>query len=82
MTTSKGKEIIDSGWKAAGISDAVKLGSSNLPPIDPFNDIDPILPTEGEMGNQHLLPISDISPEEFNLLCGKMSTVIVTRRCY
>ena len=77
MTTSKDKEIIDSGWKAAGISDAVKLGSSNLPPIDPFNDIDPILPTEGETGNQHLLPISDISPEEFNLLCGKMSTVIV-----
>ena len=30
MTTSKGKEIIDSGWKAAGISDAVKLGSSKL----------------------------------------------------
>ena len=36
-----------------------------------------MLPTEGETGNQHLLPISDISPEEFNLLCGKMSTVIV-----
>ena len=30
MTTSKGKAIIDSGWKAAGISDAVKLGSSKL----------------------------------------------------
>ena len=36
-----------------------------------------LLPTEGETGNQHLLPISDISPEEFNLLCGNMSTVIV-----
>ena len=43
MTTSKGKEIIDSGWKAAGISDAVKLDSSKLPPIDPFHDIDQCL---------------------------------------
>ena len=38
LTTLKGKEIIDSERKAAGISDAVKLGSSKLPPIDPFHD--------------------------------------------
>ena len=36
MTTAQGKEIIDSGWKAAGIADAVRLGASELPPIDPF----------------------------------------------
>ena len=39
MTTLKVKEIIDSEWKAAGISDAVKLGSSKLLPIDPFCDV-------------------------------------------
>lgn len=70
MTTAEGKEIIDSGWRAAGISDAVRLGLSELPPIDPFNDIDPIMEGEPENGNQHLLPITDISPEEFELLCG------------
>jgi len=43
MTTSKGREIIDSGWKASGISDAIKLGSEKMPSIDPFKDIDPML---------------------------------------
>ena len=28
MTTSKGKEIINNGWKAAGIAAVVNLGSS------------------------------------------------------
>ena len=43
LTTSKGKEIIDNGWKAAGISGALELGSSKMPSIDPFHDIDPML---------------------------------------
>ena len=71
MTTSKGKEIIDSGWKAAGISDAVKLGSSKLPPIDPFHDIDPMLGDESESSNRHLLALCDVTDEEFELLCAK-----------
>ena len=71
MTTSKGKEIIDRGWKAAGISDAVKLGSSKLPPIDPFHDIDPMLDDESESSNRHLLALCDVTAEEFELLCGK-----------
>ena len=71
MTTSKGKEIIDSGWKAAGISDAVKLGSSKLPPIDPFHDIDPMLGDESESINRHLLALCDVTAEEFELLCRK-----------
>ena len=37
------KEIIESGWRAAGILDALRLGSSKLPSIDPFEDIDPLL---------------------------------------
>ena len=31
MTTSKGKEIIDNGWKTADISDALELGLSKMP---------------------------------------------------
>ena len=65
MTGSKGKEIIDSGWKAAGISDAVKLGSSKLPPFDPFHDIDPMLGNESESSNRHLLALCDVTAEEF-----------------
>ena len=70
MTTSKGKEIIDSGWKAADISGAVKLDSSKLPPIDPFHDIDPMLGDESESSNRHLLALFDVTAEEFELLCG------------
>ena len=61
MTTSKGKEIIDSGWKAAGI----------LPPIDPFHNTDPTLGDESESSNYHLLALCDVTAEEFELLCGK-----------
>ena len=71
MTTSKGKEIIDSGWKVTGISDAVKLGSSKLPPIDPFHEIDPMLGDESESSNCHLLALCDVTTQEFELLCGK-----------
>ena len=46
MTTAKGVEIITSGWRAAGILDAMELGSSALPSIDPFDDTDPLLPTQ------------------------------------
>ena len=59
MTTSKGKEIIDSRLKAAGISDAVKLGSSKLLPTDPFHHIDPMLGDEIEYSNRHLLALCD-----------------------
>ena len=72
----QGKEIIDSGWKAAGIADAIRVGLSELPPIDPFNDIDPILEGEPDIGYQHLLPIADISSEEFELLCGRRVDII------
>ena len=76
MKTAQGKEIIDNGWKAAGIADAVRLGLSKLPRIDPFNDIDPILEGEPDIGNQKFLPIADISLEEFVLLCRRGFDVI------
>ena len=34
----KRKKIIEFGWRAAGITDAICLGSK--PPIDPFHDIE------------------------------------------
>ena len=30
------------GWIVTGISDAVQVGSENLPNLDPFIDIDPV----------------------------------------
>ena len=42
MTTG-GKEIIHSGWKAAGITEALTLGTEGLESLDPFQDIDPMM---------------------------------------
>ena len=50
MTTAKGVAIITSGWRAAGILDAIELGSSALPLIDPFDDINSLLSTQLEDG--------------------------------
>lgn len=76
MTNAQDKEIIDIGWKAAGIADADRLGSSELPPIDPFNNIDPTFEGEPDICKQHLLPIADISPEKFEILCGRRGDMI------
>ena len=43
MTTVKGNHIIESGWRGAGTTSAIRLSSKNLPAIDPFHDIDPLL---------------------------------------
>ena len=43
MTSHKGKEIIASGWRASGISDALKLWKAGIPSIDPFHDLYPVM---------------------------------------
>ena len=46
ITSEEGSELIINDWKRSGIYDAVKNGSSSLPSIDPFNEIDPLVVTE------------------------------------
>ena len=36
MTLVKGKDKIESDWRAARITDAISLGTKNLPHIDQF----------------------------------------------
>ena len=43
MTSSKGVELVKSGWRASGIQDAVSLGLEKLPSIDPFEELDPMI---------------------------------------
>ena len=38
FTTKKGVEIIIKGWRKAGISELLD-GSTTLPPVDPFEDL-------------------------------------------
>ena len=42
MTSPAGKAVSLKGWEVAGITDAVKNGTSGLPSLDPFHDIDPL----------------------------------------
>ena len=47
MSSPEGKEIILSGWKKLGIFDAIHLGLTGLPPLDPFADLCPLIQTAG-----------------------------------
>ena len=42
MTSEEGSRVILKGWEKSGISDGVKMGLSNLPPLDPFQQIFPL----------------------------------------
>ena len=65
MTTEKGRDIISGGWRAAGITDAINLGVENLPSIDPFDDIDPLVAPENDNNCDQLLQaISNLTTEE------------------
>jgi len=63
MTTGDGKKNIMSGWRASGIEDAVKLGSNNLPTVDPFSDLDPMLDGSISKG-QNLNALCHMSEDE------------------
>ena len=39
INSSDGQEITRNGWLRAGIADAIKMGSTQLPSLDPFQDI-------------------------------------------
>ena len=43
MISGDRQKYINSGWRAFGITDTVKMGKANLPPIDIFNDVEPLL---------------------------------------
>ena len=42
MTSPRGREVCLKGWEVSGIKGAVEMGLANLPPLDPFHDIDPL----------------------------------------
>ena len=53
------------GWKASGIYDALKMGSSNLPSIDPFHDILPLLESNDGESSLQTITITDEMREHF-----------------
>ena len=71
MTTSKGSEIIGSGWNASEIADTIKLGTEKLPSLDPFEKLDPMMNESEDIARSTLLrmtPIACLSIEELEVL--------------
>ena len=48
MTTTAAQNVIQSGWKAAGITEALQVGVKGLRSFDPFQEIDPLIEREGD----------------------------------
>ena len=61
MTSSKGVELVKSGWRASGIQDAVSLGLGKLPPIDPFEELDPMITGSENLAQSNSLRMAGIA---------------------
>ena len=57
MTLPVSKAVSLKAWEVAGITDAVKKGTSGLPSLDPFHDIDLLsfIPVEIKEGNSETI---------------------------
>ena len=49
LATTKGKVVIENGWKKAGITEAIEGGYSKLQHSDPFESIDPFMRKENPL---------------------------------
>ena len=43
ITSESGLSVVTDGWKATGIFNAIKMGSADIPSLDPFQEISPLL---------------------------------------
>ena len=69
MTTDKGCDIIKNEWKAAGITDAIRLWLNNLSSVDPFDEMDPMLqPSTASADQNQLVAISSNTLDEIQMI--------------
>ena len=61
ISSPEGKAVIASGWKKSGIFDAVEMGLSKLPVLDPFNDICPLMEA---LLPKEMLSLASLFPQE------------------
>ena len=54
-----------SGWKSAGIPQAIRTGFANLESLDPFSDIEPLL---SEVRHENNINIAETNEEEREVL--------------
>ena len=61
MATSKGSDIIGSGWTASRIKDAVTLGTEKLPSLDPFEELDHMMNKTEDIARSTVLSMTAIA---------------------
>ena len=65
MTSVSGSTVIVNGWKASGIYDGLKMGSSKLPSIDSFQNISPLLESNNLESGLQAINITEEMREHF-----------------
>ena len=60
MTSNRGKSVIKKGWNASGIIGVIESGLANLPSIDPFADMDPLITEPKISNNESPIPEEEI----------------------
>ena len=52
MTTATAQNVIQSGWKTAGITEALQVGVKELGSLNPFQEVDPLIEQEGHENSE------------------------------
>ena len=73
MSSPEGKVVIASGWRKSGILDAVEMGLSKLPVLDPFNDICPLVDASIP---KETLSLASLCPQELESYRTKITDEI------
>ena len=74
MTSEKGRQVIENGWKSAGIIKALTKGDDGLDPLDPFPSVDP-LDSSTSVNNVFYHPQPTIGPGELaNFISARQDT--------
>ena len=70
ITSENGSSVIINDWNTAGIYDTIKTGSSGLQPIDPFEDISPLVTEYDESESFDIITDNELidNPDSYNLL--------------
>ena len=66
VTSVEGKRMVLNVWRAAGIRQAIDQGYVNLPELDPFKDIDPLMSSVEPETN--ITPYFEMSDEDRQVL--------------
>ena len=67
MNSLEGKDNILGGWLASGITDAIRLGLSALPSIDPFEDIDQLIGVVTLDNHDNIESVCQLTDEETSI---------------